>query len=225
MIERFSAVKRASHWAMALSFVALAVTGLVTTFGKAVLLPLIGYTLFSWLATISMLVHNFTGPLFAVAVPVFIVLFIRDNLPKAYDVQWLAKFGGMLDRSGASTCPPASSTPARSSPFWLMVCVLSVVVTSPASSSCSRTSIRPASTMQLANVIHMVAAIRRRSRWLCAHLSGHDRYARCVRAMRDGYVDETWARAPRYWYDDVVAGQVDRGAAPRRARRGPDAAD
>ena len=98
---------------MAISFVALAITGLIITFGKAVLLPLIGYTLFSWLATLAKTVHNFIGPLFAVALPVFIVLFVRDNLPKAYDVEWLAKFGGMLDRSGTSTCPPASSTPAR----------------------------------------------------------------------------------------------------------------
>mgnify|MGYP003510376061 CR=1 FL=1 len=39
------------------------------TFGKAVLLPLIGYTLFSWLAQVAKLLHNFTGPLFTVALP------------------------------------------------------------------------------------------------------------------------------------------------------------
>ncbi len=34
-------------------------------------------------------------------------------------------------------------------------------------------------------------------------------------AMRYGYVDETWAKEHHeYWYNDVVAGKVDRGAAP-----------
>jgi len=33
--------------------------------------------------------------------------------------------------------------------------------------------------------------------------------------MRYGYVDETWAKEHHeYWYNDVVSGKVDRGAAP-----------
>ena len=87
LIERFSVVKRITHWSVAITFVALAISGLILTFGKSMLLPLIGYTLFSWLAILAKNLHNFTGPLFAVVIPILIVLFIRDNLPKAYDVQ------------------------------------------------------------------------------------------------------------------------------------------
>ena len=43
------------------------VTGLILTFGKTVLLPLIGYTLFSWLAMLSKNLHNFVGPVLVVA--------------------------------------------------------------------------------------------------------------------------------------------------------------
>jgi len=180
VIQRFTAVKRAAHWAMALSFVALAVTGLVTTFGKAVLLPLIGYTLFSWLATISTLVHNFTGPLFAVAVPVFIVLFVRDNLPKAYDVQWLVKFGGMLDRSGATHVPSGKFNAGEKGQFWLMVCVLSVVLIVTGLILNFRISIRPLDDADRQRDSHDRVDARDRDGH-GSHLPRHDRHVRRVR--------------------------------------------
>jgi formate dehydrogenase subunit gamma len=52
-IQRFSSIERMAHWSMAVSFVILAVSGLVLLFGKHVLLPVFGYTLFSWLAAIG----------------------------------------------------------------------------------------------------------------------------------------------------------------------------
>ena len=52
---------------MAISFCILAVTGLIMLFGKYVLLPVIGYTLFGWLARLRQDLHNFIGPLFMVS--------------------------------------------------------------------------------------------------------------------------------------------------------------
>ena len=70
------------------------------------LLPLIGYTLFSWLATLAKLLHNFTGPdVCRRACGVHRAVRRGDNLPKAHDVRWLAKFGGMLDHSGKTHVP------------------------------------------------------------------------------------------------------------------------
>ncbi|MCZ7656187.1 MAG: cytochrome b/b6 domain-containing protein [Rhodocyclaceae bacterium] len=63
-ILRFNSLERVAHWSMAVSFVILAVTGLILLFGKYVLLPVFGYTLFSWLALIGKNLHNFIGPLF-----------------------------------------------------------------------------------------------------------------------------------------------------------------
>ena len=51
-IERFSPLDRWAHWLLAITWVTLAVTGIILSLGKAVLLPLIGYTLFSWLAIV-----------------------------------------------------------------------------------------------------------------------------------------------------------------------------
>ena len=50
LIERFSSLERIAHWSTAISFVILALSGLTILFGKFVLLPVIGYTLFAWLS-------------------------------------------------------------------------------------------------------------------------------------------------------------------------------
>ena len=52
-------------------------------FGKHVLLPVIGYTLFGWLTALSKNLHNFVAPIFIVSVAAMIVLYVRHNLPKA----------------------------------------------------------------------------------------------------------------------------------------------
>ena len=74
----------------------LAVSGIVMAFGKFVLLPVIGATLFGWLTYALKTAHNFAGPLFAVSLVVVIVTFVRDNLPRSEDVTWLARAGGLF---------------------------------------------------------------------------------------------------------------------------------
>ncbi|MFN3630879.1 MAG: hypothetical protein ACK4XK_12625, partial [Casimicrobiaceae bacterium] len=67
MIERFTLAERIVHWTTAISFSILAITGLILGFGKHILIPIFGQTLFSWLATLSKTLHNFVGPVFIVA--------------------------------------------------------------------------------------------------------------------------------------------------------------
>src|SRR5258707_11378459 len=96
LIERFTPFERYTHWVVAISFVILGVSGLVMMLGKYVLLPVIGYTLFAWLAQLSKHLHNFVGPVFVVSLLVFIVMFIKDNLPRLYDFKWFVNLGGMV---------------------------------------------------------------------------------------------------------------------------------
>ena len=63
MMERFSLLERWSHWTTAISFCVLAVSGLIILFGKHILLPVIGYTLFAWLTSLAKNLHNFVAPL------------------------------------------------------------------------------------------------------------------------------------------------------------------
>jgi formate dehydrogenase subunit gamma len=94
VIERFSPIDRYAHWTLAITWVTLAVTGLILSLGKSVLLPLIGYTLFSWLAILAKNLHNFIGPILIVAVPLMVIRFIRDNGISGEDFKWFTHIAG-----------------------------------------------------------------------------------------------------------------------------------
>jgi formate dehydrogenase subunit gamma len=107
-IERFTPFERSAHWANAIAFSILAISGIVMVFGKFFLLPLMGGTLFGWLTYALKNMHNFAGPVFAVSLLVIIVTFVRDNVPAKGDLNWLLKGGGMLSehqvKSGRRSC-------------------------------------------------------------------------------------------------------------------------
>jgi formate dehydrogenase subunit gamma len=108
-IRRFTNWQMAIHWTTAWTFVALAVTGLIMTFGKNILLPLIGYTLFSWLTIFGKNLHNFIGPLFLVCVVLLFFTFVRDNVWRKYDWNWVRHFGGLISKHDV---PSGSSPPS-----------------------------------------------------------------------------------------------------------------
>ena len=124
-IERFTYFERAAHWSNALAFVLLAVSGLVMMFGKATLLPVLGSTLFGWLAYALKNVHNFAGPLFAVSLLVMIFTFVRDNMPSGDDMNWLLKGGGVF---GGGHVPSHRFNAGEKIIFWFGVFGLGLIV-------------------------------------------------------------------------------------------------
>jgi formate dehydrogenase subunit gamma len=207
LIQRFSTADRIAHWTMGLSFAILGLTGLVLTFGKHVLLPVIGYTLFAWLASFSKNLHNFVGPIFSVALPIFIVMFVRDNLPRAHDAKWIARFGGMLDKKGGHV-PSGRFNAGEKTLFWLLVVVISIVLVVTGYILNFPNFGQTRSTMQTANVLHMVFGLLGIA-MACFHIYlGTVGMRGAYQAMRTGYVDETWAKEHHeYWYEDVKAGR------------------
>ena len=83
IIERFTPLERAAHWTNAITFVTLAVSGIVMAFGKFFLLPVIGSTLFGGLTYTLKTAHNFVGPLFAVSLVIVLATFLKDNIASA----------------------------------------------------------------------------------------------------------------------------------------------
>lgn len=77
-IVRFKAFERFAHWLTAVSFVLLGLTGLNITFGKVLLLPLVGPDLFSDISQVAKYVHNFTSFAFVAGLVLITVLFFRD---------------------------------------------------------------------------------------------------------------------------------------------------
>ena len=226
-IERFTPFERATHWSVAVSFVILAVSGIVLAFGKFFLLPVLGATLFGWLSYALKTLHNFAGPLFAVALVLFIFTYLRDNLPRAGDMTWLAKGGGFL---GGEEVPSGRFNAGEKIVFWGGVIVLGLVVVA---SGLVLNLLVPGlgetrGQMQVAHIVHAVASVLMMAMFLGHIYMGTIGIKGAFQAMRTGYVDEGWAKEHHaLWYDDIKAGKVaavrsgatpsGMGAAPRQA--------
>ncbi len=207
-IERFTYFERAAHWANAIAFVALAVSGLVMAFGKFFLLPLLGGTLFGLLTYGLKTLHNFVGPLFVVSLVIIFLTFVRSNWPTRDDAVWLKRAGGLF--SGHE--PPSGRFNAGEKiVFWLGVFLLGIVVVA---SGLVLDHLVPGllylrGDMQIAHMIHATAAVL----MICVFL-GHIYLGTlgmrgAYRAMKTGYVDDGWAAEHhKLWYDDIKAGRI-----------------
>ena len=206
-IKRFSDADRLTHWTMGISFVTLGITGLIITFGKYVILPVLGYTLFSWIAILAKNLHNFVAPVFLVSLPIFIVLFVRDNLPKWHDVQWIVVFGGMLSKTGGHV-PSGRFNAGEKALFWGLVCVFSAILCISGVVMLFPNFEQGRALMQSANVVHAVVALLAIA-MSCFHIYlGTVGMKGAYQAMRTGYVDETWAREHHeIWYEEVKSGK------------------
>ncbi|MGH8726207.1 MAG: formate dehydrogenase subunit gamma, partial [Burkholderiales bacterium] len=204
-IHRFRPIEQVAHWCMAISFVVLGISGLVMLFGKHVLLPVIGYTLFSWLSALAKNLHNFVGPFFIVATVIFVVLFIRDNFPRAYDFKWFAKAWGYV--TGREHVPSGRFNAGEKVWFWGGVVVLSVVVSWSGLILLFPNFDQTRAVMQEAWIWHAVAALLFIALSLGHIYLGTLGVEGAYQAMRTGYVDEAWAKEHHeIWYNEVKAG-------------------
>lgn len=210
---RFGAWDRMVHWGAAISFVLLAVTGIIILFGKHILLPVIGYTLFAWLAILAKNVHNFVGPVFAFCTILLFVTFIKDNLPKAHDFQWFAKAGGLF--SGQHV-PSGRFNGGEKAWFWIGVTALGIVVSVTGFVLNFPNFEQGRELMQQANVIHAIAAVVFMTLSLGHIYMGTLGVEGAYDSMRTGYVDEAWAKEHHeLWYQEVMANNKGGGGAAR----------
>jgi formate dehydrogenase subunit gamma len=95
-VLRFTSFERFSHWLTATSFVLLALTGLNITFGRPLLLPLIGPEAFSTFSEGAKYVHNFVSFPFVVGLVLIITMWMKDNVVRKVDIVWLKEGGGFI---------------------------------------------------------------------------------------------------------------------------------
>jgi len=114
-IQRFTPLERFSHWLTATSFVILALTGLNITFGKILFLPLMGAEAFSGLAQWAKYLHNFVAFAFVVGLILIVSLWIRDNIPRAIDIDWIRQGGGFIKSKHA---PAGRFNAGEKAVFW-----------------------------------------------------------------------------------------------------------
>lgn len=189
-ITRFKAFERFSHWLTAVSFVILGLTGLNITFGKIVLLPVIGPKAFSDISQVAKYVHNFTSFSFVAGLLLIIVIFFRDNIPEKVDLEWLKQGGGFIKGKHA---PASRFNPGEKAVYWLSllagisVSVSGFVLLFPFYG----TNIAD---MQIAQVVHAVVAVL-----FVALILGHIYIGTlgmegAFEAMGTGEVDLNWAK-------------------------------
>ena len=88
-ITRFASLDRFTHWLTAGCFMVLALSGLNVSIGRMVILPLFGPETFAMLTGYGKLAHNYLAFPFMVGVVLMFVLWIRDNIPNALDLEWI----------------------------------------------------------------------------------------------------------------------------------------
>jgi formate dehydrogenase subunit gamma len=189
-IVRFKAFERSSHWLTAVSFVILGLTGLNITFGKILLLPVIGPDAFSSVSQAAKYVHNFTSFSFVAGLVLIIVIFFKDNIPEKVDLEWLKQGGGFIKNKHA---PAGRFNPGEKAVYWfslaagVFVSVSGFVLLFPFFG----TNIAD---MQIAQAVHAIVAVL-----FVALILGHIYIGTlgmegAFEAMGTGEVDLNWAK-------------------------------
>lgn len=207
-ILRFKAFERFSHWLTAVSFVVLGLTGLNITFGKILLLPLLGPEVFSNVSEAAKYVHNFTSFAFMAGLILIAVIFFRDNLFEKVDADWIKQGGGFIKSRHA---PAGRFNPGEKLVYWFS---LAAGVTVSASGILLLFPFfgTDIADMQLAQVIHAVVAVL-----FVALILGHIYIGTlgmegAFEAMATGEVDLNWAKEHHdRWLAQQVANQDRQG--------------
>ncbi|HZX26214.1 MAG TPA: formate dehydrogenase subunit gamma [Telluria sp.] len=200
-LQRFDLWDRVVHWATAISFLIMAATGLVILFGKLVLMPWMGHEVFAWLAIISKYLHNFVGPLFIICSLIMFATFLKRNFFERSDWLWVRKAGGLLAQQEV---PAGYFNAGEKLWFWLGVGALGLVMSITGLVLDFVDLGQTRYVLQLADYLHLTGATLYIAAAMGHIFLGTLGTPGTYEGMRDGMVDEEWARSHhRLWYERV----------------------
>lgn len=215
-LERFTRWQRWVHWATAFSFLALALTGVIILFGKNVLLPWMGHDAFSWIAIISKVIHNFVGPLFIVCSIVMFVTFMRKNIFRRWDWQWIKHLGGLFSRRDI---PAGYFNAGEKVWFWGGVVVLGLIMSVTGLILDFVNFGQTRYVLQIADYLHLGGATLYIVGAMGHIYLGTVGSPGAYEAMRHGTVDANWARVHHeLWYDEMTHTTSPQPPGPHRRR-------
>jgi formate dehydrogenase subunit gamma len=206
-IPRWSVFDRVIHWGLALTFIALALTGLGLLFGRYVMMPLMGKEAFAAMSAVSKPVHDYVSPFFIVFLLLSLAAWMKHNVPKSYDWEWLKKVGGYLTREHA---PAGFINAGEKVWYWFLILAgIAVVVSGLFMLTPNFDWTR--STMQVSSIVHIASGIGLISfSFVHMYMSTLGNEG-TFQAMISGDVDERWAELHHdVWYDELMA---ERGSA------------
>jgi len=202
VIVRFNAFERFVHWMTATCFVILAISGLNLTFGKDLLLPLMGPEAFTvWSQTLKYL-HNYLSFPFAIGVVLILLMWIGGNVPNRVDREWLRRGGGIV---GDDHPPAYRFNAGQKLIYWIVVLGGGAVAISGylLMFPFYGTGIVG---MQIAQIVHGVIAVLFVAAMLGHIYIGTIGMEGAFEAMSEGTVDVNWARQHHsLWLQDEMA--------------------
>jgi formate dehydrogenase subunit gamma len=201
-VVRFNAFERFVHWMTATCFVILAISGLNITFGKPLLLPLLGPEAFTTWSLWAKYAHNYLSFPFTIGVIAIFLMWIAGNIPNRVDVDWLKRGGGIVGNDH----PPAYRFNAgQKMIYWIVVIGGTAVAISGyiLMFPFYGTSVVG---MQTAQIVHAIIAVLFVAAMLGHIYIGTIGMEGAFEAMGTGEVDVNWAREHHaLWLDQEMA--------------------
>src|ERR1700759_2006177 len=215
-IVRFKAFERFSHWLTAVSFVTLGLTGLNITFGKLVLLPLVGPETFSAISQFAKYLHNFASFAFVAGLLLIAAIFFKDNLFAMVDIEWVKQGGGFIKSKHA---PAGRFNLGEKLVYWLSLAAGTAV------SASGFVLLFPfygtnIADMQLAQAAHAIIAILFIALILAHIYIGTLGMEGAFEAIGTGEVDINWAKEHHdRWLAEKLGAEGARSATPAEEGR------
>ena len=198
---RFNGFERFCHWLTAVSFVILGLTGLNITFGKNLLMPLLGPSNFTAFSQASKYAHNFVSFAFFIGLILIVALWVKDNIPRAVDIEWLRQGGGYIKSKHA---PAGRFNAGEKLVFWAALGAGIAVIASGLLLLFPFYGTNIAG-MQIAQAVHALVAML-----FVALILGHIYIGTlgmegAFEAMGQGTVDVNWAKEHHsVWYAEKM---------------------
>ncbi len=217
VLVRFSAFERFMHWMTATCFIILALSGLNITFGKPLLLPLIGPEAFATGSQWAKYLHNYLSFPFTIGVFMIFLMWVAWNVPNRVDVEWLKEGGGIVGQKH----PPAYRFNAgQKMIYWIQV------LAGGAMALTGYLLMFPfygtdIADMQLAQIVHGVVAMLFVAVMIAHIYIGSIGMEGAFEAMWDGTVDVNWAKEHHSLWAEQEGAKGDVSAPPRQGKMQP----
>ncbi|HET7155386.1 MAG TPA: formate dehydrogenase subunit gamma [Hyphomicrobiaceae bacterium] len=200
VMRRFGGFERFVHWTATICFIILALSGLNLTFGKVLVLPVIGPEAFTAISRWGKYAHNYLSFPFTLSVILIFFMWIRWNLPSRVDIQWFLQGGGFGKQH-----PPADLFNAGQKSIYWVVVLGGGLVAATGYVLMLPFWLTGIVGMQLAHLAHALVALLYIAAMIFHVYMGTVGEEGAFEGMWDGTVDENWGKQHHsIWYEREV---------------------
>jgi formate dehydrogenase subunit gamma len=207
VVRRYTASEMVVHWFLAITFVILALSGLILLFGRWALIPVLGPEVFSIVAVVSKNLHNYVGLLFTALIPIAFFLYLKDSLFNfKVDGKWFRRLGGYLGGE-----EPSAEKVNAGQKSWYWVAMLGGLVLVASGLFLDFPNFQQSREwLQTAHIIHTIAAVGVMAFFVVHLYLATVGVEGALESMVNGHVDANWAKQHHdLWYEQVKDTAID----------------